>query len=66
MYYFQHADHFTRVLNEQEIIKRAKFSSGADTKNGNLKTEKKEVQTPSDLDKEKDNEKSDKVHSEVN
>ena len=64
--YFQHADHFTRVLNEQEIIKRAKFSSGADTKNGNLKTEKKEVQTPSDLDKEKDNEKSDKVHSEVN
>tara|TARA_Y100000768_G_C23671760_1_gene538062 strand:+ start:68 stop:484 length:417 start_codon:yes stop_codon:yes gene_type:complete len=60
--YFQHADHFTRVLNEQEIIKRAKFSSSADTKNSNLNTEKKEVQTSSD----KDNEKSDKLQSEVN
>ena len=60
--YFQHADHFTRVLNEQEIIKRAKFSSGIDTKNGNLNTEKKEVQTSSD----EDNKKSDKIHPEVN
>ncbi len=25
--YFQHADHFTRVLNEQEIFKKSKFSS---------------------------------------
>jgi hypothetical protein len=24
--YFQHADHFTRVLNEQDIQKKAKFS----------------------------------------
>ena len=24
--YFQHADHFTRILNEQEIQKRARFS----------------------------------------
>ena len=60
--YFQHADHFTRVLNEQEIIKRAKFSSGVDAKNGNLNTEKKEVQASSD----KDSEKLDKIHSEVN
>ena len=60
--YFQHADHFTRVLNEQEIIKRAKFSSGVDAKKDNLNTEKKEFQTSSDKDKEK----SDKIQSEVN
>tara|TARA_A100001015_G_C14615054_1_gene565691 strand:- start:90 stop:527 length:438 start_codon:yes stop_codon:yes gene_type:complete len=27
--YFQHADHFTRILNEQEITKRARFSSNS-------------------------------------
>ncbi len=59
--YFQHADHFTRVLNEQETIKKAKFSSGVDGKNGNINIEKKEVQTATD----KDNEKSDKPQSEV-
>ena len=25
--YFQHADHFTRIQNEQESLKKAKFSS---------------------------------------
>ena len=25
--YFQHADHFTRVLSEQEILKKARFST---------------------------------------
>ena len=25
--YFQHADHFTRILNEQESFKKSKFSS---------------------------------------
>ena len=60
--YFQHADHFTRVLNEQEIIRKAKFSSGVDSKIGNLNTEKKEAQTASD----KDYEKSDKLQSEAN
>ena len=60
--YFQHADHFTRVLNEQETIKKAKFSSSVDSKNGNLDNEKKETQTASD----KDYEKSDKLQSEVN
>ena len=59
--YFQHADHFTRVLNEQETIKKAKFSSSLDGKNGNMNIEKKEVQTATD----KDNEKSDKPQSEV-
>ena len=25
--YFQHADHFTRILNEQESLKKARFST---------------------------------------
>jgi len=28
--YFQHADHFTRILNEQESLKKAKFSSNVE------------------------------------
>ena len=27
--YFQHADHFTRILNDQEISKRLKFSDNS-------------------------------------
>ena len=27
--YFQHADHFTRILNDQESTKRARFSSNS-------------------------------------
>ena len=30
--YFQHADHFTRILNEQETFKKGKFSSTTDVK----------------------------------
>ena len=31
--YFQHADHFTRILNEQESYKKSKFSQNSiDTK----------------------------------
>ena len=34
--YFQHADHFTRVLNEQESFKKARFSAEAsENKNTN-------------------------------
>ena len=28
--YFQHADHFTRILNEQENFKKARYSSNVD------------------------------------
>ena len=36
--YFQHADHFTRILNEQESYKKARFSSEtSETKNSNEK-----------------------------
>jgi len=32
--YFQHADHFTRILSEQESFKRAKFSSESSENKG--------------------------------
>ena len=28
--YFQHADHFTRILNEQESFKKAKYPSNVE------------------------------------
>ena len=41
--YFQHADHFTRILNEQESFKRSRFSSeSTDTKNLNEENTLKE------------------------
>ena len=34
--YFQHADHFTRILNEQESFKKARFSAeSVEDKNAN-------------------------------
>tara|TARA_B100001093_G_scaffold490422_1_gene529444 strand:+ start:1029 stop:1475 length:447 start_codon:yes stop_codon:yes gene_type:complete len=30
--YYQHADHFTRILNEQELYKKIKFSESKDPK----------------------------------
>ena len=35
--YFQHADHFTRILTEQEIQKKLKFSEGRNS-NSDIKT----------------------------
>ena len=29
--YFQHADHFTRILNEQEVFKKSKFTENNQT-----------------------------------
>ena len=43
--YFQHADHFTRVLNEQETIKKAKYSSNLESKN-NIPDNDKKIGTP--------------------
>ena len=31
--YFQHADHFTRVLSDQEIVKKAKVTENVITEN---------------------------------
>ena len=45
--YLQHADHFTRVLNERESIRREKFSENKSDINSNLpeetKTPKEEI-----------------------
>jgi len=34
--YFQHADHFTRILNEQENFKKTKFYENKDNSSNNL------------------------------
>ena len=39
--YLQHADHFTRVLNERESIRREKFSENKSDINSNLPEETK-------------------------
>ena len=62
--YFQHADHFTRVLSEQEMSKRIKFSNNIEIKNGNLDNEKKDNKAIDE--KNKDNEKSEKPQPEAN
>ena len=58
--YFQHADHFTRILNEQEINKKMKFSRSKDE---TANTEEKKTDGFSS-DKIDDN--SSKVQSEIN
>ena len=49
--YLQHADHFTRVLNEQESFKKNKYSSELE-ENKNLTSNKQDEEK---TDKEKDN-----------
>tara|TARA_A100001011_G_scaffold25671_1_gene25288 strand:+ start:114 stop:557 length:444 start_codon:yes stop_codon:yes gene_type:complete len=39
--YLQHADHFTRVLNERESIRRERFSENKSEENVNLSEENK-------------------------
>ena len=39
--YLQHADHFTRVLNERETIRRERFSENKSEENSNLSGEVK-------------------------
>ena len=39
--YLQHADHFTRVLNERESIRREKFSDNKSEDNSNLSEDNK-------------------------
>ena len=60
--YFQHADHFTRILNEKEIQKKTDFKSHnlQDSNNLNVEKVKKIERLP-----ENENSKDDK-HSEVN
>ena len=62
--YFQHADHFTRILNEKEIQKKTSFSekNSVDTKNS-LENNEKNIKEMSDSDTETNN--SDNIQSEV-
>ena len=61
--YFQHADHFTRILTEQEIQKKSKFSedrsSNSDIKNNNNEKIIKPL-------KNEDSEETDNIQSEIN
>ena len=58
--YLQHADHFTRVLNERESFKREKFSENKDQKNENESVEK--IDTTSSISKDiKNNEENEKI-----
>ncbi len=54
--YFQHADHFTRILNDQENFKRSRLTENKSEEN-NIKQDK-EV-TKNNLEKEE------KIHSEA-
>ena len=50
--YFQHADHFTRILNEQENFKKLKYSDNVTTKSNQSSDNNKEVNSFSEKDKE--------------
>ena len=58
--YFQHADHFTRILNEQEILKKSKSSTTSNNVKDIEETSNKEEKSFSDT------EKSNNIESEVN
>ena len=58
--YFQHADHFTRILNEQEINKKMKFSRSKD------ETTNPEEKKTDGFSSDKIDDNSSKVQSEVN
>ena len=57
--YFQHADHFTRILSEQENFKKAKFSDNSSIENSSS-------QNPVEKNSNSDDEKNvDKIHTEA-
>mgnify|MGYP001199293608 CR=1 FL=1 len=60
--YFQHADHFTRILNEQESFKKAKISENSSIVNEPNNSSQKKIETSSE---DQSNDISD-VQSEVN
>ena len=61
--YFQHADHFTRILTEQEIQKKSKFSEDRNS-NSDIKTNNNDkIIKPL---KNEDSEETDNIQSEIN
>ena len=53
--YFQHADHFTRILNEQEAFRKARYASN-NSENLEVKGNDLESQSEKDLGSETDEE----------
>ncbi|MDC3089990.1 DUF4167 domain-containing protein [Candidatus Pelagibacter sp.] len=60
--YFQHADHFSRILSEQENYRKSKFNTKPSTNNNEDLTNEKDK---NDGQAEKIDDKSDKVQSEA-
>ena len=42
--YFQHADHFTRILGDQEKLKKTKFNENSPSNSENLNTSEKKIE----------------------
>ncbi len=61
--YFQHADHFTRILSEQENFKRIKFSENNSDDN---KKNKENEKVNKFSEKEKENEDTNNIQTEAN
>ena len=61
--YFQHADHFSRILSDQENLRKSKFN--VKTSSDNIEDPKNE-KDKNEVKDEKINDKSDKVQSEAN
>ncbi len=60
--YFQHADHFTRILNEQELIKKSRYSNNIKQEDGSLNKNEKTSQNSS----ENESDIKDKIQTETN
>ena len=50
--YLQHADHFTRVMNEQEASRKERFAENKQTNDENLVGEKSTIVNPSSKDED--------------
>jgi len=66
--YFQHADHFTRILNEQEIMKKSRNSTTSNNVKEIEETSNKEIEETSNKEEKSfsDTEKSNDIQSEAN
>ena len=60
--YFQHADHFTRIMSEQESLKRSKISENATLKKDSSFEDSKKAENIT----EEKTDKSEKLQSEAN
>ena len=53
--YFQHADHFTRILNEQESFKKARYSSNVEESKDSINLNKNLEEAKTEVKEEKIN-----------